>query len=132
MGTWSRRDFLVRSAAGVSAAAASPLFALGADPAKPADMAIARWTGPKELAASDAILAIGIFNVPVFARLTRGAALSLWRGFTRNGRRIVFLSIAGAAALSALLILAVMAPLVMVLLLQRNRVKNDPFISEDS
>ncbi|OPZ61469.1 MAG: hypothetical protein BWY86_00762 [Candidatus Aminicenantes bacterium ADurb.Bin508] len=37
-----------------------------------------------------------------------------------------------AAALSALLILAVMAPLVMVLLLQRNRVKNDPFISEDS
>ncbi len=26
-----------------------------------------------------AILAIGIFNVPVFARLTRGSALSLWR-----------------------------------------------------
>ncbi len=26
----------------------------------------------------NAILAIGIFNVPVFARLTRGAALSLW------------------------------------------------------
>ncbi len=29
--------------------------------------------------ASNAIIAIGIFNVPVFARLTRGAALSLWR-----------------------------------------------------
>ena len=30
------------------------------------------------------------------------AALSLWRGFTRKGRRIVFLSIAGAAVLSTL------------------------------
>lgn len=29
--------------------------------------------------AVNAIVAIGIFNVPVFARLTRGAALSLWR-----------------------------------------------------
>ncbi len=29
--------------------------------------------------AFNAILAIGIFNVPVFARLTRGAALSLWQ-----------------------------------------------------
>lgn len=29
--------------------------------------------------AVNAIIAIGIFNVPVFARLTRGAALSLWR-----------------------------------------------------
>lgn len=28
--------------------------------------------------ASNAILAIGIFNVPVFARLSRGAALSIW------------------------------------------------------
>ena len=28
--------------------------------------------------AFNAILAIGIFNIPVFARLTRGAALSLW------------------------------------------------------
>jgi len=28
--------------------------------------------------ATNAIIAIGIFNVPVFARLTRGAALSLW------------------------------------------------------
>jgi peptide/nickel transport system permease protein len=32
--------------------------------------------GPSAL---NAILAIGIFNVPVFARLTRGAALALWR-----------------------------------------------------
>lgn len=29
--------------------------------------------------AFNAIVAIGIFNIPVFARLTRGAALSLWR-----------------------------------------------------
>lgn len=29
--------------------------------------------------AFNAILAIGIFNIPVFARLTRGAALALWR-----------------------------------------------------
>ncbi|MEM6617696.1 MAG: ABC transporter permease [Pseudomonadota bacterium] len=29
--------------------------------------------------AFNAIIAIGIFNVPVFARLTRGAALSLWQ-----------------------------------------------------
>ena len=29
--------------------------------------------------AVNAIIAIGIFNIPVFARLTRGAALSLWR-----------------------------------------------------
>jgi peptide/nickel transport system permease protein len=32
-------------------------------------------TGPS---ATNAILAIGIFNIPVFARLTRGNALSLW------------------------------------------------------
>ena len=32
--------------------------------------------GPSAL---NAIIAIGIFNIPVFARLTRGAALSLWR-----------------------------------------------------
>ena len=31
--------------------------------------------GPSSL---NAIIAIGIFNIPVFARLTRGAALSLW------------------------------------------------------
>src|SRR5690606_42157862 len=29
--------------------------------------------------AVNAIIAIGIFNVPVFARLSRGAALSLWQ-----------------------------------------------------
>ncbi len=29
--------------------------------------------------ALNAILAIGVFNIPVFARLSRGAALSLWR-----------------------------------------------------
>ena len=32
--------------------------------------------GPSAL---NAILAIGIFNIPVFARVTRGAALALWR-----------------------------------------------------
>lgn len=37
--------------------------------------------------AVNAIIAIGIFNVPVFARLTRGAALSLWqRDFIRAAR----------------------------------------------
>ncbi|MDF3415066.1 ABC transporter permease [Sulfitobacter sp. M57] len=30
--------------------------------------------------AINAIIAIGIFNIPVFARITRGAALSLWQG----------------------------------------------------
>ena len=40
--------------------------------------------GPSAL---NAILAIGIFNVPVFARLTRGAALSLWtRDFVMAAR----------------------------------------------
>ena len=29
--------------------------------------------------AVNAIIAIGIFNIPVFARLSRGAALSLWQ-----------------------------------------------------
>ena len=29
--------------------------------------------------AANAIIAIGIFNIPVFARITRGAALSLWQ-----------------------------------------------------
>lgn len=29
--------------------------------------------------ATNAIVAIGIFNIPVFARITRGAALSLWK-----------------------------------------------------
>jgi peptide/nickel transport system permease protein len=36
----------------------------------------AALSGPSVM---NAILAIGIFNVPVFARLTRGAALSLWQ-----------------------------------------------------
>lgn len=37
--------------------------------------------------AVNAIIAIGIFNVPVFARLTRGAALSLWtRDFVMAAR----------------------------------------------
>jgi uncharacterized protein (DUF362 family) len=45
---------LVRSAAGVSAAAAGPLSAFGAaDQEKPADMAVARWTGNSELAAGE-------------------------------------------------------------------------------
>ena len=45
MGAYSRRGFLVRSAAGVSAAAAGQLLAFGAVEQKPADMAIARWKG---------------------------------------------------------------------------------------
>ena len=37
--------------------------------------------------AVNAIIAIGIFNIPVFARLTRGAALSLWtRDFILSAR----------------------------------------------
>lgn len=37
--------------------------------------------------AVNAIIAIGVFNIPVFARLTRGAALSLWqRDFIRAAR----------------------------------------------
>lgn len=37
--------------------------------------------------ATNAIIAIGIFNIPVFARLTRGAALSLWaRDFLKAAR----------------------------------------------
>jgi len=37
---------------------------------------ITALAGPGAL---NAILAIGIFNIPVFARVTRGAALPLWR-----------------------------------------------------
>jgi peptide/nickel transport system permease protein len=37
---------------------------------------ITALTGP---GAVNSIIAIGIFNIPVFARLTRGAALGLWR-----------------------------------------------------
>jgi len=33
------------------------------------------WLGPGAL---NAVIAIGLFNIPVFARLTRGPALSLW------------------------------------------------------
>lgn len=37
--------------------------------------------------AINAIIAIGIFNIPVFARLTRGAALTLWtRDFVLSAR----------------------------------------------
>ncbi|WP_375206064.1 ABC transporter permease [Hyphococcus sp.] len=37
--------------------------------------------------AVNAIIAIGIFNIPVFARLTRGAALPIWtRGFVMSAR----------------------------------------------
>jgi len=39
--------------------------------------------------ATNAIIAIGIFNIPVFARVTRGAALSVWgREFIRAGLAI--------------------------------------------
>lgn len=37
---------------------------------------------------SNAIIAIGIFNIPVFARLTRGSALPLWRSDFVNYARI--------------------------------------------
>ena len=55
-------------------------------------MITAVW-GPS---ATNAIIAIGIFNIPVFARVTRGAALSLWtrdyilaaRVAGKNGARI--------------------------------------------
>ena len=37
--------------------------------------------------AVNAIIAIGIFNIPVFARLTRGAALPIWKkGFVQSAR----------------------------------------------
>jgi len=50
----SRRDFLVYSAAGASALAASPRVAARAmAQEKPADMAIARWTGPRQLQAEE-------------------------------------------------------------------------------
>ncbi len=52
MGNYSRRDFLVHSAAGLSASAAAPLFALGADDDK-TDMAIARYSGKEELAGEE-------------------------------------------------------------------------------
>ncbi|MHA7871598.1 MAG: ABC transporter permease [Hyphococcus sp.] len=45
-------------------------------PALIAAILITALLGPS---AVNAIIAIGIFNIPVFARLTRGAALPLWR-----------------------------------------------------
>jgi len=50
--------------------------------------------GPSAL---NAIIAIGIFNIPVFARLTRGAALSLW---TRDFVLAARVSGKGAARIS--------------------------------
>lgn len=39
--------------------------------------------------ATNAILAIGIFNIPVFARVTRGAALTMWgRDFVRAAKAL--------------------------------------------
>ncbi|MFO7856684.1 MAG: ABC transporter permease [Paracoccaceae bacterium] len=61
--------------------------------------------------ALNAILAIGIFNVPVFARLSRGAALSLWR------REYVLAARAagkGAARISVEHVLPNLAPLLIV------------------
>ena len=47
--------------------------------------------------AVNAIIAIGIFNIPVFARLVRGAALSLW---TRDYVLAARVSGKGAARIS--------------------------------
>lgn len=61
--------------------------------------------------AVNAIIAIGIFNVPVFARLSRGAALSLWtRDFTLAAR----VAGKGAARISAEHILPNIANLLIV------------------
>ena len=61
--------------------------------------------------ATNAILAIGIFNIPVFARVTRGAALSLWTlEFVRAAR----LAGKGAARISAEHILPNIAALLIV------------------
>jgi peptide/nickel transport system permease protein len=61
--------------------------------------------------AVNAILAIGLFNVPVFARLTRGAALSLWtRDFTLAAR----LAGKGRARISAEHVLPNVASLLIV------------------
>ena len=55
MSEFSRREFMVGSAAGLLALGAGPLGAtqLLAAQDKPADMAISRWTGPKELDAAE-------------------------------------------------------------------------------
>ncbi|KUJ78897.1 ABC transporter permease [Ruegeria profundi] len=61
--------------------------------------------------AINAIIAIGIFNIPVFARITRGAALSLWeREFILAAR----VSGKGAARISAEHILPNVANLLIV------------------
>jgi peptide/nickel transport system permease protein len=70
-------------------------------------MITALW-GP---GAVNAIIAIGIFNIPVFARLTRGAALSLWqRDFVLAAR----LAGKGGVRITTGHILPNLAPLVIV------------------
>ncbi len=64
--------------------------------------------GPSAL---NAILAIGIFNIPVFARLTRGAALSLW---TRDFVLAARVAGKGAARISLEHILPNLASLLIV------------------
>ena len=61
--------------------------------------------------ALNAIIAIGIFNIPVFARLTRGAALSLW---TRDFILAARVSGKGAVRISAEHILPNLANLLIV------------------
>jgi len=61
--------------------------------------------------AVNAIIAIGIFNIPVFARLTRGAALSLW---TREFILAARVSGKGAVRISAEHILPNIANLLIV------------------
>jgi peptide/nickel transport system permease protein len=61
--------------------------------------------------AFNAILAIGIFNIPVFARVTRGGALSLW---TLDYIRAAQVSGKGAARISAEHILPNIANLLIV------------------
>jgi peptide/nickel transport system permease protein len=61
--------------------------------------------------ATNAIIAIGIFNIPVFARVTRGAALSLW---TLDFIRAARLAGKGRARISAEHILPNIAGLLIV------------------
>ncbi|MEX0327139.1 MAG: ABC transporter permease [Ruegeria sp.] len=61
--------------------------------------------------AINAIIAIGIFNIPVFARITRGAALSLWE---REFVLAALVSGKGAARISAEHILPNVANLLIV------------------
>lgn len=61
--------------------------------------------------ASNAIIAIGIFNIPVFARVTRGGALSLW---TLDYIRAAQVAGKGAARISAEHILPNIANLLIV------------------